>query len=690
MPTIPHTAPLYEASLAIVGGGGAGMHLLYALHQSGYLATHRVLVFEPTQKWGENDRTWCFWAASTDNIIRDLAPAISYSWDAVALKDQDQSIAPFGYYHIRSADFYAQVYAACCQYTSLSWIEARVNTLQPCMGGWQICTDSGEVYTVSQVYNSSMLVPKNWNANQAVRDIPLWQSFVGWRIRLDQPRWKDNPRVFQLMNFEVAQQEQCQFVYVLPFSATEALVELTRFGAAFLDKEGAQPVLDTWIRTHLGPYTILETELGRIPMSTALYADNHTQPLPGYQPLGTVAGAVKSTTGYAFQTMYTHAQAIARALQSPQAQSVGYQAINRKKRFVFYDRLLLHLLLCFPSLGKPIFERLFAGVPVWMVLKFLDEKTTLLQELRIFASLPLRPFLWALWQDLLRPRKWPSELFSASTAAVLLALYWGAFAGVYAAALVALAIGFLLLGIPHGAVDHHLAQQASGWRLLRFVGHYLGVMAVVGLLWWLHTGLALGLFIAYSAWHFGETDLRRWQAFHPLTAGIYGTALLAALLLPHPETLGAILAAMGMPLGLSPIQARWGSMAAFMFLGVLCWMIPGQHRSGYILLLVQLVLSAFLPLLVAFMLYFTFTHSLTGWRDIRQKLRLSNLELAYRAMPFSLGAYLLIALLLYSIQGHIIYWTSYAAYGFMALAAISLPHIYFMARFYKQSERRAS
>jgi lycopene beta-cyclase len=62
-----------------------------------------------------------------------------------------------------------------------------------------------------------------------------------------------------------------------------------------------------------------------------------------------------------------------------------------------YDQLLLRILWRQPHRGKAIFERLFNTQPVPLVLRFMDEETTLWEEVLIFSRLPIRLFLRTLF-----------------------------------------------------------------------------------------------------------------------------------------------------------------------------------------------------------------------------------------------------------------------------------------------------
>ena len=69
----------------------------------------------------------------------------------------------------------------------------------------------------------------------------------------------------------------------------------------------------------------------------------------------------------------------------------------------------------------------------------------------------------------------------------------------------------LLVGVPHGALDHRLAKQWQGWRDVRgqvgFHAVYLVGVCAALFGWVIAPAAGLLLLLATSAWHFGESDL---------------------------------------------------------------------------------------------------------------------------------------------------------------------------------------
>jgi lycopene beta-cyclase len=66
-----------------------------------------------------------------------------------------------------------------------------------------------------------------------------------------------------------------------------------------------------------------------------------------------------------------------------------------KKRFHFYDSVLLNILLNRKLSGEKIFSTLFKRNKPQQVLRFLDNESSLGDELKIISTLPTWPFLKA-------------------------------------------------------------------------------------------------------------------------------------------------------------------------------------------------------------------------------------------------------------------------------------------------------
>ena len=197
-----------------------------------------------------------------------------------------------------------------------------------------------------------------------------------------------------MMDFRVKQQHGTTFVYVIPFNSTSALIEYTLFTKELLQQNQYDAALKDYIHTFLGidEYKIIEEEFGVIPMTNEKFSFAGN----GWQ-IGTAGGQTKASSGYTFQFIQKQSQQIVEYLIAGKPLSLIPAA---PKRFRFYDNTLLHILYHNKLPGDKIFTQLFKKNKPQQVLRFLDNESSLKEELKIISTLPAWPFLKAALKQL--------------------------------------------------------------------------------------------------------------------------------------------------------------------------------------------------------------------------------------------------------------------------------------------------
>jgi len=94
-------------------------------------------------------------------------------------------------------------------------------------------------------------------------------------------------------------------------------------------------------------------------------------------------------------------------------------------------------------------------------------------------------------------------------------------------------------------------------------------------------------------------------------------------------------------------------------------------------------LSSFLPLILAFGLFFIGQHSFTSWVQICRHLNMSQKKVWLQSLPFHLAAWLFMAafLLLWPLNNSEVTMNRWAVF-FIFIASISLPHTILMKTVY--------
>jgi len=638
------------------------------------LAKKKIALIDADEKT-TNDKTYCFWTSMDDTIAKDCQHLFSQTWSKISVNRQEPEVLDNSrYVHISSIALYDECRRIVKEYR-LSRIFSSVSSLHKTEKGVEVKTEKG-VFHADMVFDSRPPIFAFPAKNEAI----LWQTFIGYIISPSELYRQAD--CVDLMDFDIPQHGFTQFMYVLPLPNNRILVEVTRFGAEPITSNQAEPILDDYIQRRFGTYTVLETEKGTIPMSTSkIVYEKMTRVIP----LGGRSGAIKPSTGYAFKKMYQAAEHIAESIETHKKLS---PMLMEPKRFQFYDRLLLLILLHHPFLGKEIFSTLFKKNHVFSVFRFLEGKTSIFQDIRILLTLPFRPFLRVLKIELsVSTKGLLAPIFTLVVAVLLLLIQTFAANFSFYIQVILFSIGFIAVGLPHGAVDHLLESgvDIKGIKL-SFVLKYLGVSFIFLLLWILSADSALLFFLAYSIWHFGQCDFQEWSPnkSNTLKNILWGTTLFGILLIGHQEETNRILSS------LHTVQFPFTNsqatiLTSVMLLFSLVWSII-ERKTSFFLTVCMLYVACQLPLLSAFSLYFIGQHSLNGWRHLKIGLKTNNQTLYLKSLPFNLGA---IGLLVVS------YWLSknyfqlfspveMASVFFVFLSCISFPHILWMHHFYKK------
>ncbi len=665
-----------EYDFAFIGMGASNILLLIALSKRGVFKNKKIAVIEPDAK-SINDKTYCFWADANDSIVADCRSIIHRKFDTVSIKSNDlQKTELANYYCIQSIDLYnfATEYIQAENVTKYNKpvVQISPHDLYACVAF------ETETIKAHYVFDSRPIAYQNLSAKY----ITLKQSFIGYHVRCEKDVFDTSD--IEMMNFNIDQNNYTQFIYTIPLSKNEALIELTRFGDKLVEGSYANEVLDAYIKNEFGNYELLHTEIGCIPMSSYVYPPAQ---LKNVLHTGTRANMIKPSTGYGFKNMYAFAEKVSEQFQKGELTAINQLQTTKQSRFYFYDTLLLIILRDWPAAGKTIFTALFKTSSIKNVLKFLDEKSSIQQEIQLFLKLPIVPFLKALFKHLMT-----SGLvrYTLSLLTVLIYLFLAnndsSIAHYFMVS--AMVVGLLSIGLPHGSLDQ-LVSQNKNEQPFKFITKYFLMVLIYFILWYLIPVLSLLVFLIYSSFHFGESELvqsntKLSPVKHYLVSTLLGASILTFIISTHvieSIELVSIISKFKFSEELTMnLQAYSMYFATASFL-VLILNGLSQNLYKYRGLLFILLLGILTPLPLAFGLYFIAQHSVNAWNHIQSELKLSNLILYRKAFPFTIAAVFFFIAFIYianhSKMSHLL------AYFFIFLASISLPHFVMMHLFYR-------
>ncbi|MBL0882159.1 MAG: hypothetical protein IBJ16_02215 [Chitinophagaceae bacterium] len=365
--------------IIIIGAGCAGMQMMRALLQHPMYNGQRILLLDDGKSI-QQKKTWCFWYQPGVHPYQHL---ISKQWEQLSIGTrsgfQTNAIAPYVYGHIHSTDFFDFHFSLIQQNPQIEYAVEQVLLTKKREDGFYVSTDH-QSYFAKQVFSSS------WDQKIATEHsrVYLQQQFYGWQIETEKKVF--NAAAATLMDFRTAQDQGVSFIYALPFADNNALIEFTSFSDKPFDQQYFETTLTDFIHKKFKTtFKITRREQSVIPMTDYVFQRFTHE---GSIAIGTAAGMVKPTTGYAFNRILKD------CLQLATQVLTGKEVLGFKKnRFHFYDQLLLQIIQKKPNEARYILETLFERVSFNHILRFLDEDTNLWQEACLFAQLPKISFL---------------------------------------------------------------------------------------------------------------------------------------------------------------------------------------------------------------------------------------------------------------------------------------------------------
>ena len=369
----------------IAGSGCAGLSLLYRLLIDPVLQSKKILVIDRVQK-NENDRTWCFWEEGK-GLFESV---VIHEWKSLIFKNEDFTrqfdLEKYRYKMIQGKDFYEFVLSYAANFENVTFKNENIKGITSDAIEATVETEKNR-YKSEYLFNSTSLFnPKITEENS------LLQHFTGWVIKTKEATF--DSKVGTLMDFKVDQKHGATFMYVLPTSSTEALVEYTLFSKSVLPKEEYKTALTHYIKNNLqiSDYEITHTEFGIIPMSLAKF-ERKSDAFNRIINIGTAGGYTKASSGYTFQFVQKNTAQIVKNLL--QQKNPNPEKSFDDKRYEWYDRVLLEVILSGKMEGKEIFSMMFSKRSPEDILKFLGNESSILDDLKIVTALPIGPFMMA-------------------------------------------------------------------------------------------------------------------------------------------------------------------------------------------------------------------------------------------------------------------------------------------------------
>ena len=363
----------------ICGAGLSGLILASRIFEDRFFDNKNILLIDKDLKSSAN-KTWCFWETG-NSVWKDY---IVKSWDTVIFKSKgfqkEKSLKSYSYKMIKSKFFLDSIFNKIKQANNfdvfqdeiLDFVESNDNVL--------VKTKSNQ-FLANNVFNSCVDV----NEIKYKTSYPfLLQHFLGWTIETKESFF--NEKKATIMDFSIDQKDETRFFYVLPLSDKKALIEFTVFSKDLLKKDEYELELKKYLKSlKIDNYKIIEDEFGVIPMTCYPFERKNTSKIIN---IGTAGGWTKPSSGYTFKFIEKNTIKLVAYIKK----NSQFSNFKIKTRHWIYDLIFLDVLHKKNYLGSNLFTKMFSKNPMEKIFMFLDNETSIIDELKITASFPKRIF----------------------------------------------------------------------------------------------------------------------------------------------------------------------------------------------------------------------------------------------------------------------------------------------------------
>ena len=380
---------MIQSSYIILGAGASGLLLAYRMSLDSYFDDKSILIIDQVKDKG-NDKTWCYWEEGEgewDELLTKKWPKVLFgSKDFTETLD----ISPYSYKMIRSEKFYHKLWRSISLKSNITFVEDSVKSYSEIDNRVKVVTNKSTYFGL-KLLNS---IPDKKVYETQQKYPVLQQHFVGWFVKTKTDCFDNSIATF--MDFNIPQNGNTRFMYVLPIDKNIALFEYTLFSKDLLEHSKYEEAIKDYLKEKkVTDFEILEKENGAIPMTSFKFEELNSNRILN---IGTAGGWTKASTGYTFYNTSKKTKDLVSFLKKEDNLSV----FTKRTKYWFYDLLLLDVLAKNNEKGSSVFASIFKKVNVKIILKFLGEESSLREDLKIITSVSPKPFILSIVKRFLR------------------------------------------------------------------------------------------------------------------------------------------------------------------------------------------------------------------------------------------------------------------------------------------------
>ncbi len=349
-------------NISVIGAGLAGLSLVHYLAATPHMAKTRLL--GPISQAAEKPHIWGFWQTRWLDEAAYLSRKSWSCWQIITPQAKTTQKADKHPYHALESHVWLGHCLKTMRGSNIQHDPRPVSEISP----------QGDLYFDSRPPQLDKTV--------------MLQHFHGIEIESKEPVF--TPEVMTLMDFRCDQSQGIHFIYLLPFSPTNALVESTLFSFSLVPESYYQEAINSYLSSYykLHAFRILSQESCAIPMGFFPVRDKNLL------AIGANGGCVRPSSGYAFSFIQKQSRDIAamlaagKLLNSQHHLPAPHRWLDRQLDRIFLDVLARH-----PKQAPDLFLQLGKYLSGDELAMFMSGQASLSVYARLIAAMPKDIFI---------------------------------------------------------------------------------------------------------------------------------------------------------------------------------------------------------------------------------------------------------------------------------------------------------
>ena len=363
-----------EYDLIIIGAGCAGLSLAHRLIGTNY----KVCILESSADINLKNKLWSFW----DTYKTPYQDIIKKEWKSLVIKNEnslvDINCKKYKYKSLDSRVFNNFVLNLINKNDNIDIItSSKVESLS-----------QGNTNVIVKTQDLELKCKHVFDSRPENIKVFMWQQFFGAYVETEKDIFDDEKAIF--MEFSRVE-DKFHFIYLLPFSKREALIESTYFSQKkeeqYLDKK----YIEEYMREKYNQpdFQICKTEYGSIPMDT----DIKNSSTKNITKIGSFSGTTRASTGYTFINIQKQVDNIIKHL--PDIISKKSKIKKNYHSFLLrkMDKVFLEIVKQEPRQMKKALIQLFSSNNHDAQIRFLSDIPSIIDIVKILILLPKKIFL---------------------------------------------------------------------------------------------------------------------------------------------------------------------------------------------------------------------------------------------------------------------------------------------------------